>query len=529
MRRLPFKDRALAFLCGILLVLSFPKYDLSLLAWFALVPYFLAIQDREASEAFWLGWLAGGIYFLGTVNWVTITMERYGKLPVVISLPLMLLLVAYLGLYIGLFGFLLKYLAPRSAKPQGGHPLILVILAPSLWVTLEFLRGHLLTGFPWVLLGYSQYRILPIIQIADITSVYGVSFLIVMVNAALYLIIRRFWAGGREENSTTAFSFAVGISFLLVLLCLGYGYWRMIRLSSDHGPKIKVAAIQGNIPQDVKWDERYRKATIETYRHLTLKVLQDHPDLVIWPESAAPFLFESDPTGQQEIVPFVKGQSFYLLFGSPAVKLLNRQLRLQNSAYLLSSQGNIQGRYDKIHLVPFGEYVPLSSLLFFVNKMVEGIGDFTPGETYTVMDLPKGKVGTVICFEVIFPELVRKFVRNDAQLMTTITNDAWFGRSAAAYQHFSMVVFRAVENRVAFARAANTGISGFIEPTGKITQASPLFVEASLISELPLSKPGNLTLYTQWGDFFAYVCGIIMLGFWLRLRRTTQSSEASNR
>ncbi len=520
MRRLPFKDRALVLLCGILLVLSFPKYDLSLLAWFALVPYFLAVHDREASEAFWLGWLAGGIYFLGTVNWVTITMERYGKLPVVISLFLMLLLVAYLGLYVGIFGFLLKYLAPRSAKTQGVFPLTLVILAPSLWVTLEFLRGHLLTGFPWVLLGYSQYRILPIIQIADVTSVYGVSFLIVMVNAALYLIIRRFWTGGGPEAKTaTAFSVAIGISFLLVLLSLSYGYWRMIRLSSDHGPMIKVAAIQGNIPQDVKWDERYRKATIETYQRLTLKVLPDHPDLVIWPESAVPFLFESDRTGQQEIIPFVKGQGFYLLFGSPGVKLLNRQLQLQNSAYLLSDQGSIQGRYDKIHLVPFGEYVPLSSLLFFVNKLVEGIGDFTPGEDYTVMDLPKGKTGTVICFEVIFPELVREFVRNGAQLMTTITNDAWFGRSSAAFQHFSMVVFRAVENRVAFARAANTGISGFIEPTGRIIQQSPLFVEAALISELPLSQ-GGLTLYTRWGDFFAYVCGIIIIVFWLR-RRTT--------
>jgi len=520
MRSASFKDRALAVLSGTLLVLSFPKYDLSLLAWLALVPYFLAIQDRKASEAFWLGWMAGGIYFLGTVNWVTITMERYGKLPAVISSLLMLLLVAYLGLYVGLFGFLLKYLAPRSAKAQDAFPLTLVILAPSLWVTLEFLRGHLLTGFPWVLLGYSQYRILPIIQIADVTSVYGVSFLIVMVNAVLYLIIRRFWAGSMEAKTTTALSFSIGISFLLVLLSLGYGYWRTRGLSSNNGPTIKVAAVQGNIPQDVKWDERYRKATIETYQRLTLKVLSDHPDLVVWPESAVPFLVETDPTGRQEITSFVKGRDFYLLFGSPAVKLLNRQPRLQNSAYLLSDQGRIQGRYDKIHLVPFGEYVPLSSLLFFVNKLVEGIGDFTPGEDYTVMDLPKGKVGTVICFEVIFPELVREFVRNGAQLMTTITNDSWFGRSSAAYQHFSMVVFRAVENRVAFARAANTGISGFIEPTGRIIQQSPLFVEAALVSELPLPQTASLTLYTRWGDFFAYVCGIITLVFWLQRRKT---------
>jgi apolipoprotein N-acyltransferase len=523
MRRLSFKDLSLTGLCGILLFLSFPKFNLSPLAWFALVPYFLAVKDRRASGAFWLGWLAGGVYFFGTVNWVTITMEKYGKLPDAVSFFLMLLLVAYLGLYFGAFGFLLKYLSSGSVKPKGGHPLMQVILAPSLWVTLEFLRGHLLTGFPWALLGYSQYRILPIIQIADITSVYGVSFLIVMVNAALYSIMERFSTGdGIETQTITAYSAAVGITAFLVLLCLGYGYWQIARLSAYRGPTIKVAAIQGNIPQDFKWDDLYRKATIETYKRLTLEVLPDHPDLVVWPESAAPFLFESDAADRQRITSFVKDQDFYLLFGSPAVKFLNRQLLLQNSAYLLSDRGSILGRYDKIHLVPFGEYVPLSSVLFFVNKLVEGIGDFAPGDEYTVMDLPEGKVGTAICFEVIFPGLVREFVRNGAQLMTTITNDAWFGRSSAAYQHFSMVVFRAVENRVAFVRAANTGISGFIEPTGRITQQSPLFVEAALISKLPLSSPGDLTFYTRWGDIFAYLCAIITSVFWLR-RRTNPS------
>jgi apolipoprotein N-acyltransferase len=516
MRRFLFKDWTLALLSGFLFVLCFPKYDLSLLAWFALVPYFLAIHDRKPSDAFRLGWLAGSIYFLGTVNWVTITMEQYGKLPVAISFFLMLLLVAYLGLYIGVFGFVLKYFAVLSPKMQRAFPLIFVILAPSLWVTLEYLRGHLLTGFPWVLLGYSQYRILPVIQIADIASVYGVSFLIVMVNAAVYLIIRRFRANDFAVKEAVNFSLAIGISVFAILFSIGYGYWRLSVYSSSGGPTIKSAVVQGNIAQDVKWDERYRNATIETYRRLTLKVLENRPDLVIWPESAVPFLFEADADGKG-IVSFVKDHGFYLLFGSPGIKFVNLQPRLQNSAYLLSDRGNILGRYDKIHLVPFGEYVPLSSVLFFVDKLVEGIGDFTPGDSYTVMDLPKGKVGTVICFEVIFPEVVREFVQNGARLMTTITNDAWFGRSSAAYQHFSMVVFRAIENRVAFARAANTGISGFIEPTGRIIQQSPLFVETALISELPLS-PGGLTFYTRWGDFFAYVCGIITLGFWLRRR-----------
>src|SRR3990172_3721455 len=239
MRRLSFKDRALAFLSGILIVLCFPKYDLSLLVWVALILYLSAIQDKRSSEAFWLGWLTGGIYFLGTVNWVTITMERYGKLPVVISLLLMLLLVAYLGLYVGIFGFLIKKLSPPSAEPIRGHPLILTVLAPSIWVSLEFLRGHLLTGFPWVLLGYSQYRMLPVIQISDVTGVYAVSFLIVMVNVALYEGIRRFLTHRREAETMRPFLLAIGLPALLVLLSLGYGYRRIAGLPSDHRPLVK--------------------------------------------------------------------------------------------------------------------------------------------------------------------------------------------------------------------------------------------------------------------------------------------------
>ena len=207
---------------------------------------------------------------------------------------------------------------------------------------------------------------------------------------------------------------------------------------------------------------------------------------------------------------FARENNIYLLFGSPAVKDYNKLL---NRAYLISPKGEILSRYDKMHLVPFGEYVPLTKLLFFINKMVEGIGDFTSGEEYSVMKTDGGRFGVVICYEIIFPELVREFVKKDANFMTTITNDAWFGKSSAPYQHFSMAVFRAIENRVPVVRAANTGISGTIDSLGRIKKATDIFVETYITDEIEISKEHKKTFYTRYGDIFSYICTLLVIGF----------------
>ncbi|MBI4716006.1 MAG: apolipoprotein N-acyltransferase [Nitrospirae bacterium] len=242
-------------------------------------------------------------------------------------------------------------------------------------------------------------------------------------------------------------------------------------------------------------------------------------ELVVWPETAVPFFFQNPSPQREEIRSLARSENIHLLFGSPSHKIVDRASpqppRPMNSAYLISPEGAVLGRYDKIHLVPFGEYVPLPRLLFFVNRMAQGIGDFVPGETFTVMASPKGKIGTVICFEVIFPELVRQFTDEGADLMVTITNDAWFGKSAAPYQHFDQVFLRAVENRIPFARAANTGISGFVDPQGRVLEAGPLFKETFLVESLPLRS--RKTFYTRFGDLFAYGCllgsaGLIGMG-----------------
>ncbi len=481
-----------------LAVLSFPRFDLYGLAWIALVPLHLAIQGRSPWAAFGAGWVAGAVFFIGTMSWVTHTMIVFGKLPAIVSYPLMFLLVAYLGLYFGLFAvvaaFLHRRLGPYSA-----------LLAPALWTSLELLRTYALSGLPWAALGYSQYLALPVIQVADLAGVYGVSFWIVLVNLAIAETISAI----RSRRVGAAGWIVVGSAAAFSAFALAYGEWRLTADRVSDPPTIRAGVVQANIPQDVKWDVRFRQETVRTYRRLSDELARQSLGLMVWPEAAMPFFFEEDLAFRHQVAQTAREAGVPLLFGSPAVTIVSGRTRLHNSAYLLSPGGEILGRYDKIHLVPFGEYVPLSGLLFFVNKMVEGIGDFLPGSDYTVFPLPDARLGVVICYEVIFPDLVRRFVKEGADLMATITNDAWFGDSAAPFQHFSMVVFRAVENRVPFVRAANTGVSGFIDRTGRIQGMSPLFVEAAMADTVRLGD--ERTFYTQYGDIFSYACVIITL------------------
>jgi apolipoprotein N-acyltransferase len=217
-----------------------------------------------------------------------------------------------------------------------------------------------------------------------------------------------------------------------------------------------------------------------------------------------------------------------LLFGSPTYVRDGGQDVMYNSAFLVGPDTTVLGRYDKIHLVPFGEYIPLRRLLFFLDKLVAGIGDFRSGEAYTVMAIPQGRFAVLICFEGIFPDLVRHFVRHGAQFLVNITNDAWFGYSPASYQHLSMVVFRAVENRLPIVRAANTGISAVIDPTGRLSQQTDLFVRTWIKARITPAE-GATTFYTRWGDLFAYGCVLVTavsLGWGMvGLRPTRESTD----
>lgn len=501
------KSLLLALLSGVCLALGFPTWDgrlpaNHLLAWVAFIPLFFALENRPPKQRFLLGWLTGLVYFSGTIWWVTISMRQYGGLPVALAFLLMLLLVAYLACYAG--GFALCVGSDFLYRPAG-------LLLPALfWTTFEYLRAHLLTGFPWSALGYSQYRFLPAIQIADFSSVYGVGFVLVLFNTALTRLIKTAASAKKLDRV------AMGVALLTPALTFSYGQFRLQQPMAGDA-SLKVGVVQGNIPQDRKWDDDFKDETLSIYKRLSQSTQSDAPALLIWPESATPLFFQVDPHYQAELLDLTQAGRFNLLFGSPAFDPVD-PARLYNSAYFLSPASGILARYDKMHLVPFGEYVPLASLLFFVDKITTGIGDFVPGETPAVVEVAGEKIGTAICFEVIFPELVRKMVDRGATIMTTITNDAWFGTSPAASQHFSMVVFRAVENRVPFARAANTGISGFIDAHGRILEQTPLFVEAALTRTL---SPGiRKSFYTTHGDLFPVGCVTIVT---LLLVRSTAS------
>ncbi len=473
-------------------------------AWVALLPLHLALNGVTAGQAFVRGWLSGCVAFVGTMYWVVIAVHRYGNVPLAISIAIMLLLAVYMGLYVGLYAWGFRWLESRWTPMAW-------LLAPCLWVSLEYGRTYLLSGIPWGLLGYSQFQWLPIIQIANMTGVYGVSFLIVLVNVALWLLLR--WAAAPSTHRVTLRQPWVPLASTIAIVLTVWLYgWSQMTLPVTE--RLHVGVVQANVDQARKWDTPYRTETLARYDRLTQAVSPD-AELILWPEAATPFVFEQESNNHARVVDIVKEARVPLVLGSPAFRRhADGTVSLLNSAYVLNRSGAVTGRYDKQHLVPFGEYIPLKSMLFFLDKLVVGIGDFQPGQDPTLLSIPYGqdgrqvRFGIAICYEVIFPDLVRRLAEGGANFLVTITNDAWFGNTVAPYQHFGMVVFRAVENRLSFARAANTGISGLIDPTGRILTATPVFTEQAITGAIPLGAPS--TLYTQFGDVFARGCVIII-------------------
>jgi apolipoprotein N-acyltransferase len=504
-----------------LLTLSFPKADQGWLAWLALVPLFLAIRQDYPKNAFILGFLFGMVHNLGLVYWTVLTMHHYGNLPLYQAVIILFLLAGYLSLFPGLFAAILAWLRPK--------PSILLFIAPAVWCGLEIIRTHLFSGFPWALLGYSQYDHLWLLQSADLFGVYGVSVIIVLVNAALTLAVLGWldleWQDQKPGGKFIAWCAAL-VSVLAVAIC-GYGVWRIrtVDQSVETADKIKVAVIQGNIDQAQKWDPRFQVLTTVKYRNLSLQPLVKGADLVIWPETAAPFYFNDDEILSKIVIDGVRTAGAYFIIGSPSYAAGKENLIYHNSAYLIAPDGKTLGKYDKVHLVPFGEYVPLKAWLPFIDKLVAQVGDFKPGRQGNTLKWKNHQVGMLICYEVIFPELARAMVKNGAQLMVNITNDAWFGRTSAAYQHFSMAVFRTVENRRTLARAANTGISGFIDPCGRILSATDLFQPAAVMKSVPLMK--ITSPYTRWGEWPLGMLsfGLILFWSWRKIRKKNRTVE----
>ena len=496
------RDILLSLLSGILLIFSFPNFDLEFLAWFALVPLFYSIDGKGLYHSFKLGFFTGLVSFLGILYWIIVAVHTYGNVSFILSGLILLLLVTYLSLFTGAFTFLTRLIQTRSGIQT-------ILFTPILWVALEYLRSFLLTGFPWAYLGHTQYLNLPFIQMADITGVYGLSFVILSVNAALFAVLHQ-W-----PKRTFPFK-EVAITVLILLSFLIYGYVKIRHVDREtiKSPPLKLALVQGNIDQSIKWDKSFQLETLKIYRRLSMRVAEDKPDLIIWPETATPFFFQEAKEYQPIVLEIPEKTNAFLLFGTPFYKIEKGKVNYYNSAFLISPSKKLIGKYDKIHLVPFGEYIPLRKLLFFIESSIgEGIGNFKPGKESFNFSLPQGKFGVLICFEIIFPDLCRRFVKDGADFLVTITNDAWFGRTSASHQHLSMATFRAIENRVFIARAANTGISAFIDPKGKIVDQGGIFAEEAMNGTIHLSR--NKTFYTLYGDVFAWSCSGFSIFFLL--------------
>ncbi|MFZ5569360.1 MAG: apolipoprotein N-acyltransferase [Thermodesulfobacteriota bacterium] len=495
---------------GLLLTLAFPRADGYGLAWLALVPLLLSFRKATAARGFSLGLIAGLSHYLTLLYWLVGTMTLYGQLPAVVSVSLLVLLCFYLALYWAGFAYLCCRFWPR---PTAGF----LFFIPALWTALEWIRTYLLSGFPWGCLGYSQYQVLPLIQLADLTGVYGVSFLIVMANAALFLLVmywfRRDWQGNAVARKTAVFT---GVAFLSAAVAAWtYGNHRIGFLEARMAGAAQktISVIQGNIDQSVKWDPAFQAATVRKYLSLSRRAAAEKPDLIVWPETATPFYFLAPHATKLTwlVQNGIRDIGTYFLIGSPSFIREIGRLEYYNSAYLMDPAGRPLQKYDKVHLVPYGEYVPLKKWFPFLGKLVAQVGDFRGGKKGATLHWSGNRLGVQICFEIIFPELSRSMADNQADLLINITNDAWFGKTGAPYQHLSMALFRAVENRRSLARAANTGISGFIDPIGRITAATALFEDAALTRPMPLIR--DKTVYSRFGDVFAAGCLAIVLLF----------------
>ncbi|MBI2503461.1 MAG: apolipoprotein N-acyltransferase [Candidatus Latescibacteria bacterium] len=485
-------------LSGGLFALSIPRFDLYPLAWVCLVPGFLLLShDRP-----WLlGLSAGLVAGLSRIYWQVETLQLYGDLSLSASLITTGALILYLALYWALFFWVCARW--RLDSPHFAWK------AASLWALLEWAQSWIITGFPWELLGYSQYLNLPLAQTASLTGVYGLSFLLVLLNAALaqLLLHRRSWLR------------LSGPALLCLGLALGWGYYRLSVLDGEHDPHLlQIGLVQGSIPQGEKWKGDQLAMTTERYVELTRSLAGGDPlDLIVFPETCLPFYFLDSRYAQyrEPIAALASQLRAPLLVGS----LDNEEGDIYNRAFLLDDQGQVVGHADKVHLVPFGEYLPLPWFFQYLEGLTAESGIFAPGASRQALPLGTTRLGVFICYESIFPEISRTLVRLGAQLLINTTNDAWFGRSAAPYQHFSMCVLRAIETGRPVVRIANTGISGLIAPSGRILVATPLFEPLAL--RLEVAPRTEETFYVRYGDLLLWLSGLFLaLTTTLSLHRT---------
>jgi apolipoprotein N-acyltransferase len=487
-----YRREALAGLSGVLLVLSFPKFGHGAVAWVALAPLLLALPGAPGRTAFRLGFITGGVSALGLLYWTALVVIQFGGL----SLPVGIVVMGLLCLAVACFPALFAWVVGRWIAVYGLRGLL---FAPFAWVATELLRAYTFFRFPWCLLGYSQHRHLPFIQIASVTAVYGVSF--VLVESAALLAYAALESDARRRRNA-------GVGLLVMVAALFSIGLFVLRQPIPVDGIVRVGLIQANIAQDEKWNPASAAVNLRRHFDLTTAAADQGARLVVWPESAVPRRFDESPELAEELRTLARSRALYLVFGNDDRRSLGDEERLYVGAKMLTPEGELGLRYHKIRLVPFGEYVPLQPLITLggrvAAKLVQQVSDFTPGDDPATAVVDGHRIGTFICYEAIFPDLARLFARDGADLLVNITNDAWYGRTSAPYQHLAMATFRAVENGKYLVRAANTGISAVIDPRGRVLQATAIFAPAVVVRDVP-TVPGQ-TFYARYGDVFAFGC-----------------------
>ncbi len=482
-----------ALLSGLLFVVSIPKFDQYYLAWICLLPLFFARNWLPAQSHLALGLVTGIVWATGRTYWITETLQLYGALSLATAAATNALLILYMALYLACFVAVCRRL--NFSSP------LFAWSAASIWVLLEWMQNWMLSGFPWQLLGYSQYLNLPFLQWATITGVYGLSFLIVLFNAAL-----------AQALSHRAFIPYLSLPLLLLVAVHLWGFYRL-HDAPDPPATLKVGVVQGNIPQDRKWKVDRLAWTAQHYAALTRDLAAaEKPKLIIYPETALPLYF-GDPLYAayvDSITALAPELDTPMLVGSLKGDSQNRTAPVYNRAFLLNAQGKVVDYADKVHLVPFGEFLPFPAIFQYLGGLTAESGIFAHGARHKVLRLPHSATsfGVFICYESIFPEITRTLMAQDPDFLVNTTNDAWFGTTAAPQQHFAQVVLRAVEGGRAVVRAANTGISGLIEPSGRIAYRTPLFATVGFALDVPLHR--EQTIYAHWGDWPLLLCALAL-------------------
>lgn len=502
---------------ALLLALAFPAPSLWPLAYIGLVPLLLWTRDKHYREAFLGGMFAGIIFHVIVFSWFA-TLTYWAGAIAMLGVGLLFL---FFSLFWGLAAAGKRFF--DNWIPGGNF-----IAFPAMWVLMEYIQNHIITGFGWGSLGYTQWNNLYVAQLASIGSVYAVGFFIALINILLYELIR--------NRKRPAIAVSAGIAVLV--LGIAVPLWGSMRMEEpDMSSSLRVGVVQPNFSLDVKWSREFRTHMLDTQERLTGFAVNEGAQLVVWPESAL-YRCLVDEIG--EVSRIVRSHGVYLLTGSNHYEntgpSLDDDFLFFNSAFLVDPMGNILGRYDKRHLAPFGEYVPLQWLLPFIGKIVPQISDFDAGDKVTIFEIDGRRFAVLICFENSFPHVVRDAGKLRPHFLVQLTNDGWFGQTAQPKQDMAISVFRAIENGTSLIRCTNTGISCFVDPWGRISGiveshlGGTVFVRG--ISVETISTVAHTTLYKSYGDIWAMACGVLFgvaCGACVYIRSTNPGGSAGSR